>query len=101
MMVFAIGQRVLPAFCGMKILFSPTLMLWSLLLLNLGCALRVVSEIPAYEGYSLTTWRVLPISALTKLVAVSLFAFNIAPINLEAQVKISITLGNRLGGCNP
>src|SRR5262249_18766831 len=38
-MVFAIGQRVLPAFCGMKILYSPALMLWSLLLLNIGCLL--------------------------------------------------------------
>jgi len=76
-MVFAIGQRVLPAFCGMKILFSPALMLWSLLLLNIGCLLRVVSEIPAYEGYSSITWPILPISALTELVAVSLFAFNV------------------------
>jgi hypothetical protein len=77
-MVFAIGQRVLPAFCGMKILFSPALMLWSLLLLNVGCLLRVVSEIPAYEHYSPATWRVLPVSALIELVAVSLFALNIA-----------------------
>jgi hypothetical protein len=36
-MVFAIGQRVLPAFCGMKILFSPILMFWSRLLLTAGC----------------------------------------------------------------
>jgi len=49
-MVFTIGQRVLPAFCGMKILFSPTLMFLSLALLNIGCLLRVASEIPAYEG---------------------------------------------------
>ncbi len=76
-MVFAIGQRVLPAFCGMKILFSPGLMLWSLLLLNAGCLLRVASEIPAYEGYWPQAWRVLPISAVTELVAVTLFAINI------------------------
>lgn len=77
-MVFAIGQRVLPAFCGMKILFSRALMLWSLLLLNLGCLLRVASEIPAYEGYWKPAWHVLPISAVTELVAVTIFAINIA-----------------------
>jgi len=77
-MVFAIGQRVLPAFCGMKILFSPALMFWSLLLLNAGCLLRVASEIPAYEGYWRQAWRVLPVSAVTELVAVTLFAINIA-----------------------
>lgn len=76
-MVFAIGQRVLPAFCGMKILFSPALMLWSLLLLNAGCLLRVASEIPAYEGYWKPAWHVLPISAITELVAVTIFAINI------------------------
>jgi hypothetical protein len=43
-MVFSIGQRVLPAFCGMRILYSPRLMFSSLALLNLGCFLRVVSE---------------------------------------------------------
>jgi uncharacterized protein involved in response to NO len=77
-MVFAIGQRVLPAFCGMKILFSPAIMLWSLTLLNLGCLLRVTSEIPAYEGYWRPAWHILPISAVIELLAVSLFAINIA-----------------------
>jgi uncharacterized protein involved in response to NO len=77
-MVFAIGQRILPAFCGMKILFSPALMFWSLVLLNAGCLLRVASDIPAYEGYWRQAWRVLPVSAVTELVAVTLFAINIA-----------------------
>ena len=40
-MVFAIGQRVLPAFAGMRVLYSPRLMLACLLLLNTGCLLRV------------------------------------------------------------
>lgn len=48
-MVFAIGQRVLPAFCGMRLLFSKKLMFASLAVLNLGCLLRVSSQIPAYE----------------------------------------------------
>lgn len=78
MMVFAIGQRVLPAFCGMKILFSPSLMLWCLTLLNIGCLLRVASEIPAYEGYWKPAWQILPVSAVTELAAVTLFAVNIA-----------------------
>jgi hypothetical protein len=39
-MVFTIGQRVLPAFCGMRVLWSKELMFWSLALLNLGCLVR-------------------------------------------------------------
>lgn len=36
MMVFCIGQRVLPAFSGMRLLFSPRLMFVGLLFLSLG-----------------------------------------------------------------
>ncbi len=77
-MVFAIGQRVLPAFCGMRVLYSPRLMTASLVLLNLGCALRVGAEIPAYEANVAVAWRILPVSAVTELIAVSLFALNLA-----------------------
>ena len=76
-MVFAIGQRILPAFCGARVLFSKTLMLASLLLLNLGCFLRVASEIPAYEGFWHPAWTVLPVSAVTELAAVTLFGANL------------------------
>jgi uncharacterized protein involved in response to NO len=76
-MVFAIGQRILPAFCGARVLFSKTLTLASLVLLNLGCMLRVASEIPAYEGYWHQAWSVLPVSAVIELVAVTLFALNL------------------------
>jgi uncharacterized protein involved in response to NO len=78
-MVFAIGQRILPAFCGARVLFSKRAMLASLLLLNIGCALRVSSEIPAYEGFSHAElfWRILPLSAATELTAVTLFAANL------------------------
>jgi uncharacterized protein involved in response to NO len=76
-MVFAIGQRVLPAFCGMRLLYSTKLMLASLAFLNLGCLLRVASEIPAYEANLHAAWIVLPISALTELTAVTLFALNL------------------------
>jgi len=76
-MVFAIGQRVLPAFCGMRVLYSKKLMFASLAILNLGCLLRVASEIPAYEGNLQAAWRVLPVSAVTELGAVVLFALNL------------------------
>jgi uncharacterized protein involved in response to NO len=78
-MVFAIGQRILPAFCGARVLFSKQAMFGSLLLLNAGCTLRVLSEIPAYEGFAHAQffWRILPISAVTELIAVTLFATNL------------------------
>ncbi|HEX3748902.1 MAG TPA: hypothetical protein VHW09_33490 [Bryobacteraceae bacterium] len=77
-MVFGIGQRVLPAFCGMRVLFSKRLMGISLVVLNIGCALRVFSEIPAYEANLHAAWRVLPVSAITELSAVTLFGLNLA-----------------------
>lgn len=77
MMVFSIGQRVLPAFAGMKVLYSPRLMLTCLLLLNAGCALRVSSEILAYEGYWAPAWSALPWSAVCELAAVTVFAVNL------------------------
>jgi uncharacterized protein involved in response to NO len=76
-MVFAIGQRVLPAFCGMRVLFSPVLMFAALALLNAGCALRVISEIGAYEGYLPSLWPLLPVSAVTEMTAVTVFAVNL------------------------
>lgn len=76
-MVFAIGQRVLPAFCGMRVLFSPILMFAALTLLNLGCFLRVGSEIGAYEGYLPALWKVLPVSAVIEMTAMTLFAANL------------------------
>ncbi len=77
-MVFGIGQRVLPAFCGMRLLFSKRLMGISLGVLNIGCALRVLSEIPAYEANLHVAWLALPVSALTELTAVTLFGLNLA-----------------------
>lgn len=76
-MVFAIGQRVLPAFCGMRLLYSSKLMFASLIMLNLGCLLRVASEIPAYERDLQAAWTILPLSAMAELTAVVLFALNL------------------------
>lgn len=76
-MVFAIGQRVLPAFCGMKVLWSTRLMFWSLFLLYVGCFLRVTAEPLAYEGLWHPAWKILPVSAVVELTAVTLFAVNL------------------------
>jgi hypothetical protein len=76
-MVFSIGQRVLPAFSGMKLLFSPRLMFFALLTLTVGCTLRVSSEVLAYQDYAQWAWKVLPVSALLELSGVTLFAFNL------------------------
>jgi uncharacterized protein involved in response to NO len=91
-MVFAIGQRVLPAFCGMRVLFNPALMFAALASLNLGCLLRVGSEIGAYEGYWPALWPVLPVSAVIEMTAMTLFAANLlitfrqVPPHLKAQL---------------
>ena len=76
-MVFAIGQRVLPAFSGMRLLFSTKLMFLSLLLLALGYLLRVSSEVLAYQGFVRSAWSSLLTSAICEMTAVTLFAFNL------------------------
>jgi uncharacterized protein involved in response to NO len=77
-MVFSIGPRILPHFCGIKRLFSSHLMFASLALLQTGCILRVSSEPVAYEGIAAFAWRVLPVSGMLELTGVLVFAFNIA-----------------------
>jgi hypothetical protein len=77
MTVFTVGQRILPAFSGMKMLFSPRLMFAGLLLLSLGCALRVSSEVLAYHEILPAAWKWLPYSAILELCAVTLFAVNL------------------------
>jgi uncharacterized protein involved in response to NO len=69
---------VLPAFCGAGPLFSPRVMFASLATLSLGCTLRVVFEVLAYEGYWSPAWSVLPASAIIELTAVTLFGANLA-----------------------
>jgi hypothetical protein len=76
-MVFSVGQRVLPAFSGMRLLFSTKLMFLALLALTAGCLLRVSSEILAYQGFAHWAWSWLPVSALTEMTAVTLFAVNL------------------------
>jgi hypothetical protein len=76
-MILAVGQRVLPAFAGMRLLWSPRLMFVGLFLLTLGCTLRVACEVLAYQGYAAWAWHVLPASALIELAALSVFAVNL------------------------
>jgi hypothetical protein len=76
-MVFSIGQRVLPAFAGGVVLWSPRLMVWSLTLLVIGCLLRVSSEILAYQQYAAWAWSVLPASAVIEMAAFTGFAANL------------------------
>ena len=52
-------------------------MLVMLVLLMIGCTLRVTSEIFAYQDYAKWAWNILPISALIELAAVALFAVNL------------------------
>jgi hypothetical protein len=77
MMVFCVGQRVLPAFSGMRLLFSTKAMVVSLVLLTVGCTLRVGSEVLAYQGYAEWAWAWLPVSAITEMSAVTVFALNL------------------------
>lgn len=77
LMVFSIGPRVLPAFSGMRLLFSPQLMFWGLALLSARCALRVVAQILSYQGMAASAWAWLPVSAITEMTAVTLFAANL------------------------
>ena len=76
MMILNVGQRVLPAFAGMRQLWSPRLMFAASLLLTIGCVLRVSCEVLAYQGYANWAWTFLPFSALIELTALTAFAVN-------------------------
>jgi hypothetical protein len=95
MMVFTIGQRVLPAFSGMKMLFSPRLMFACLLLLWLGCVLRVSSEVLAYQDILAAAWKWLPYSALLELTAVALFAINLIATFLSDPPSLQVLSAKR------
>jgi hypothetical protein len=91
-MVFSVGQRILPSFCGMHVLWSPRLMLVMLVLLMTGCTLRVASEILAYQNYAAWAWNVLPVSALIELTAVTLFAVNLIVTFLRPPIVVTTPL---------
>jgi uncharacterized protein involved in response to NO len=91
-MIFCVGQRVLPSFCGMRVLWSPRLMLVMLTLLMTGCTLRVASEILAYQDYAKWAWDILPVSALIELTAVTLFAINLVATFARPPVVVTSPL---------
>ncbi|HVO64348.1 MAG TPA: NnrS family protein [Terriglobales bacterium] len=95
MMVFAIGQRVLPAFSGMKMLFSARLMFAGLLALSVGCLVRVSSEVLAYQDIFVAAWRWLPYSALLELTAVTLFAINLTATFLTDRPSLHAITAKR------
>lgn len=74
--VFCIGPRVLPAFFNVRRLWSTTLMAASLIVINTGCTIRVISQVLAYEGLSALAWKTLPLSAVIEMTAIGLFALN-------------------------
>lgn len=76
LIVFAVGPRVLPAFIGVRRLWSPNLMFAALALATVGCAIRVSSQVLAYEHISAAAWHWLPLSAVTEMTAVAIFTFN-------------------------
>ena len=76
-MVLSVGQRILPAFAGIRLLWSKSLMFVALALLTLGCALRVSCEVLAYQSYAMWAWRMLPASAVLELAGITAFAVNI------------------------
>jgi uncharacterized protein involved in response to NO len=76
-MVFRVGQRILPAFAGMRLLWSTRLMFAALTLLTIGCTLRVSTEVLAYQGYANWAWSVLPVSAVFELAGITAFAINL------------------------
>jgi uncharacterized protein involved in response to NO len=76
-MVLCVGQRVLPAFAGMRLLWSSRLMLAGLALVSTGCTLRVLCEVLAYQGWAIWAWSILPLSAILELTGLSAFALNI------------------------
>jgi uncharacterized protein involved in response to NO len=97
-MVFAIGPRVLPAFAGMRQLYSARLMFAALATLTIGCSIRVVMQILAYQGYASFAWKWLPVSALTEMAAMTLFAVNMAATLLQRPTAIGVAVQLREAG---
>ena len=65
-------------------------MFWSLLLLFTGCLLRVAAEPLAYEHIWAPAWKILPISAIIELAAVSTFAVNLGVTLLQPPAHLRV-----------
>jgi hypothetical protein len=90
---FTIGSRVLPGFFNVRQLWSTRVMESSLLLLNIGCAIRVTSQILAYEQFSTHAWSALGLSAIIEMTAVTLFAGNMV-MTIGDSVKSATPVQN-------
>ncbi len=76
-MILCVGQRILPAFAGVRRLWSPRLMFAGLILLTLGCTIRIATEVLAYQEYANWAWSALPVSAILELAGITIFSINI------------------------
>ena len=72
----------------MRLLFSPRLMFVGLLLLSVGCTVRVGAEVLAYQEILSAAWAWLSYSAILELGAVTLFAANLIITFLPPPVAL-------------
>jgi len=101
-MILCVGQRILPAFAGMRMLWSTKLMFLAAFLLSLGCSTRVLCEVLAYQGYAGWAWRALPLSAVTELTALTLFAINMmGTFILQPQHSVRERLVTKIAETTP
>ena len=77
-LILAVGPRILPSFLNSRELRSVAMMRTSLFLLTAGCLVRVISEPLAYGGVLQPAWSLLPASAVAELIALLVFATNLA-----------------------
>src|SRR4029077_16826331 len=90
-MILSVGQRILPAFAGMWMLWSTKLMFVGLVFVTLGCKPHASCEVLACQGYAAWAWSVLPISALSELAGPTVYAVNI----LRTFIQLPATRRNR------
>jgi uncharacterized protein involved in response to NO len=62
----------------------------ALALLSMGCLLRVGSEILAYQGFARAAWSWLPVSAITEMTAVTIFAVNLAVTFIQKKSRAEL-----------
>ncbi|MCC7527328.1 MAG: NnrS family protein [Candidatus Melainabacteria bacterium] len=101
-MVFTVAPRMIPAFLARKKLFSQKLMLLALLSTNMGCVMRVCSEIIAYQHSASWAWLILPLSATLELLGVVLFTINMIGTFRQPHLLDSGSAKAGMPGCrNP
>ncbi len=85
-MILSVGQRILPAFAGMRMLWSTKLMFAGLAFVILGCTLCVSCEIIAYQGYAAWAWTILPIPELLRACGIhNLSLFKLSTFSVRSS----------------